>query len=398
MKKEKLAKAGSWAAGLFYAAIALEVIIMITPFAAYFYSIYAPVLGVLEARPSTAWLTAFFLPHVSYTGDPVLMVLAYLGPALLGLGLAIFLVGAFQVYSAKLLRRGVVSGGIYRLARHPQYAGLAIAGAGLLLYWPRFIILVSFVVMLFVYHFLARHEERLMEDRHGEGYRDYAASLPMFVPRWLLPERGRRAVRAAFASPARATASFAVVLIVALGLASGLRAYSVDRLTVIRQGNLTALSLTGGGKEALEERLRPALSEPAFRERLARHPSSHGLVAYVLPREYMMQHLLADLSEHESHHGGEGESGLIRELRHLGQMYVLRPLRQLRSGGEEPDYRIIVAEALTPAGESAGPERVLDPTTFRYPLFFADVEDGRVAMTMDTPPRHTWGTLPVPAF
>ena len=29
----------------------------------------------------------------------------------------------------------------------------------------------------------------------------------------------------------------------------------------------------------------------------------HTLVAYVLPQEYMMQHLIADLDEHKSHHG-----------------------------------------------------------------------------------------------
>src|SRR3990170_7776994 len=164
---------GPWALFLFYLAIALEVVVMVTPFTVYFYSIYAPVLNWLESNPLTAWLTAFFLPHISYTGDPILTALAYLGPILFGLGMAIFFMCAFQVYSAKLLKKGVVSRGLYARIRHPQYLGLGIAGLGLLLYWPRFIIMILYLTMLFVYYLLARNEEWRMEKRFGDSYRRY---------------------------------------------------------------------------------------------------------------------------------------------------------------------------------------------------------------------------------
>ena len=157
MEARKWQSIGPWAAFLFYLAIALEVIVMVTPFTAYFYSIYAPILNRLESNPLTAWLTAFFLPHISYTGDPILTALAYLGPILFGLGMAIFFICAFQVYSAKLLKKGVVSRGLYARIRHPQYLGLGIAGLGLLLYWPRFIIMILYLTMLFVYYLLARN-------------------------------------------------------------------------------------------------------------------------------------------------------------------------------------------------------------------------------------------------
>ena len=131
------------AAAVFYLLVALEVIIMVTPFTIYFYSVYAPVLTWLERSPWTAWLTAFFLPHITYSGNSFLVGLTYGGPVLLTLGLGIFFVCAGQVYGAKLFRKGVISGGLYRRVRHPQYLGLSIAGLGLLLYWPRFFILVS---------------------------------------------------------------------------------------------------------------------------------------------------------------------------------------------------------------------------------------------------------------
>ncbi len=49
---------------LIYAAATLEMIIMVTPFAAYFYSVYTPLLHGLEASAATAWLPQFFLPHL----------------------------------------------------------------------------------------------------------------------------------------------------------------------------------------------------------------------------------------------------------------------------------------------------------------------------------------------
>jgi len=186
---------GPWAAFLFYLAIALEVVVMVTPFTVYFYSIYAPILNWLESDPSTAWLTAFFLPHISYTGDPVLTVLAYLGPILFALGLVIFFVCAYQVYSAKLLKRGA----------------LAV-------------------------------------------------------------------------------------------------------------------------------------------------------------------------------------------MKHLGEMYALKPLRQLRDGRTAADRRIIFTEALGSNGETVLPRRALDVDVLRYPLFIAELKGTDVALAMEVPRRHAWGSVPVPAF
>jgi protein-S-isoprenylcysteine O-methyltransferase Ste14 len=394
----RLASVGPWTVFVFYAAIALEVIIMITPFTAYFYSVYAPALGFLEAHRATAWLTAFFLPHISYSPTFIVSTLAVLGPVLIGLGLVAFLVCAFQVYSAKLLRRGVVSGGLYRMVRHPQYLSLAVAGLGLLLYWPRFLILVFYVLMLFLYHLLARDEERRMTAKHGDAYRAYARSMPMFIPgnpggrlRSLLP--GERQL-----SAGSLTGIFVLTLIGALGVAAGLRSYSKGQLTEVLGENILAVSLTGGDEETLRARIGAALDDPDVRDRIATHPKSHTLVAYVLPQDYMMQHLIADLGEHESHHGGGDNGGIAAAVRHLFDMYTLKPLRQLRAGARSPNQRVIFTMAETSSGDPTTAERALAVDVLRIPLFFTDLEADRPVMTMDTPPRHSWGTIPVPAF
>lgn len=394
----KIAAVGPWAVFVFYLAITLEVVIMITPFTGYFYSVYAPVLEFFEARSATAWLTAFFMPHISYSPDPLLWVLTILGPILLGLGLATFLVCAFQVYSAKLLRRGVVSGGLYRVIRHPQYLGLAVAGLGLLLYWPRFLILVLYVVMLFLYYLLARDEERRMTRKHGDAYHDYARSMPMFIPGnpggrlWAWLFRGRRPRAGSLAG------AFVVALFALLALAGGLRSYSQGHLTSIRRGNLLAVSLTSGSPAILRRRLDGALENPEVQDRLATHPNSHSLVAYVLPQDYMMQHLIVDLGEHDEHHGGGDDPGIVAAVKHLVKMYTLKPLRQLRAGAASPSQRVIFTMAETPSGGTVPLEEALAVNVLRRPLFFTDLEVNRAVMTMDTPPRHSWGTIPVPAF
>lgn len=51
----------------------------------------------------------------------------------------------------------------------------------------------------------------------------------------------------------------------------------------------------------------------------------HALVAYLVPQEYMMAHLIADLGEHEAHHGKAGEQGALAVMKHLGEMYGLKP-------------------------------------------------------------------------
>ena len=390
------------AATVFYLLVAFEVIVMVTPFTIYFYSVYAPVLTWLERSSWTAWLTAFFLPHITYSGDSLLVALAYAAPILLTLGLGIFFVCAGQVYGAKLFRKGIVSGGLYRRVRHPQYLGLSIAGLGLLLYWPRFFILVTYISMLFVYYLLARNEEGRMLRKFGEGYGAYLDRTPMFLP----GNPGGRLFRLLFGTMdgrgRHLLGVYAFSLLVAITLAFGLRSYSQAQVPLIWRDGLVAVSTSPVDSGPLSRTMAQVTQDPRVQGLLAKYHTrpGHTLVAYVLPREYMMQHLIADLDEHKAHHGEGAQGGFIEVLKHLGEMYALKPLRQLRDGTSATAQRVIFTEALQPTGKSVRREEVLDLSVQRYPLFFADldVQTRLVTLTMETPRRHTWGTIPVPAF
>ena len=119
-----------------YVATVFEILFMISPFALYYYAAYGPSLNVLHRSPWTSWLTDFLLPHFSYTSSPLLNALPELGGPLIAVGVALFAVGFVQVYSTKVSGRGLVTGGLYRVARHPQYLGLALVGLGTFLLWP----------------------------------------------------------------------------------------------------------------------------------------------------------------------------------------------------------------------------------------------------------------------
>jgi hypothetical protein len=148
------------AAIVLYFVIALEVLIMISPFAAFFYAAFNPLLLWFAQWPATSWLAAFFLPHMILPRGLFLQTVRVAGSILFVGGTAVFLVCAGQVYSHKFLRLGPVVGGIYRWVRHPQYFALAAAGLGLAVLWPRFLTIVLWTFMVAIYYLLARDVAR----------------------------------------------------------------------------------------------------------------------------------------------------------------------------------------------------------------------------------------------
>ena len=89
-----------------YFIIALEFLIMISPFAGFFYSVFNPLLIAAGRYPATRWLSAFFLPHMVVPPDAFLQVIRILGSVLVVVGMVVFLGCAVQVYAHKLLKKG----------------------------------------------------------------------------------------------------------------------------------------------------------------------------------------------------------------------------------------------------------------------------------------------------
>lgn len=281
------------AAILIYMVSALEMIIMISPAAAFFYgSFYTPVFSALEASPLTSWLPQFFLPHLAHTRWPAFRALSILGALLALAGLVGFFWCAAQLYYGKFVRKRLVSGGLYGRVRHPQYLCLSVAGAGLLLLWPRFFILATYLLMLGLYYVLARHEEELVRRRYGPPAEAYLASVPMINP------FARRAPGAAWQPPARGKAlgAWLLAVVIGLGAAFGLRAVAVGQLYRVDLGNgsISALAMRERTAEDIAAMADVVLASDALAGFRAASPDA-GLFVQMGAGRGFLKHVLIDL-------------------------------------------------------------------------------------------------------
>jgi hypothetical protein len=194
------------------------------------------------------------LPHLSTE------ILPSVGGLIFLLGLVGFLLSSFQLYYAKFTRRGVVGTGFYRRIRHPQYLLLAIAGLGLLAVWPRFILLVVYINMLWFYYLLARSEERRMESLHGDAYREQKQRTWMFLP----VEPGRHLQDRLFGwirhRGVRLIVTYVISLAVAIGAAFVSREVSFALTThmVLPEQKIAAVSFLSGGERELRDLIKSA--------------------------------------------------------------------------------------------------------------------------------------------
>lgn len=358
----------------FYVLVVFEILYMISPFAMYFYSTYGPVLNVWHRSPATAWLTTFFLPHFSSTTSPVLNMLHGVGPVLITVGVTLFGIGFVQIYGAKLLRRREVTGGLYRFMRHPQYTALAILGLGTTLVWPRFLVLLAYVTMLFLYVFLARWEEELCLEKFGDGYRDYAARTGMFFPR-LLPFRERRVLpRGGVARVGATIALYVLVIAGTIVLGRGVQAYALTQVSASFTEDVAVLSPAVLTDAELDTAYRTALLDPDVGVALEDVGDDAKLLVYVVPVHWSLADIPLDRSSRPGGH------------------YVPADF-------DRRFYKVLFTRVRTHAPDSRG-VNIVTSAYGRDPIIRADVDiDAGTVTAVTSPPAHVkWGDIPTPLF
>ena len=105
-----------------------------------------------------------------------------------------FIIGGFFLISKawyvlyEAQRSGTLAtSGPYAYVRHPQYVGFILVMFGFLLQWPTLLTLAMFPVLVWMYVRLAREEEKQVIAEFGDVYRQYAAKVPAFLPRFTGP-------------------------------------------------------------------------------------------------------------------------------------------------------------------------------------------------------------------
>jgi protein-S-isoprenylcysteine O-methyltransferase Ste14 len=390
---------------LLYFIIGLEVLIMISPFAAFFYAAFNPVLLFLAKWPALRWLSAFFPPHMVLPPGLLLQTIRVAGSVLFVGRTIVFLFCAGQVYFHKLSRRGPALGGLDRWIRHPQYLALGATGLGLAILWPRFLTIVLWTVMVGLYDLLARDEERRMVGQFGDQFRTHMARTGRFFPRRLeqvlsgLPFPGSPTLRP--------LAGFMLITVLAVGGAFALRAYTVARLPLWSSGRIAALAILPGDAIMLEHRMGDVLELPEVATRLAQDPGP--VLAYLVPKNYVMQGMIADTDPRwrlYEHHQTLAmiTDWIFHPFRHLqgGHMMMHHDMGDTSAPGSAADatVRRLIFLRLDAAAKVATPASLLAVNAARVPRFFVDVDIHNLVLldVEDLGPGTGWGAVPTPMF
>lgn len=112
-------------------------------------------------------------------GEEYIHTVCVLGNLLILLGLILMGKGWRRIYRAK---GELVTDGIYKYMRHPQYLGLILMSVGMLVQWATLITILMWPVLLLMYYRLAMKEEREMIRFFGERYLEYKREVPAFLP------------------------------------------------------------------------------------------------------------------------------------------------------------------------------------------------------------------------
>ena len=142
----------------------------------------APLLGVepkfFGMHESHLW--AYLLSWVGVMSLQHALYMVMVGSAaLLVIGFTFLSLGWKEVYRGE---GRLVTDGVYERIRHPQYLGLILVIIAFLIQWPTLLTLLLAPLLTARYILLAGEEDRELEKKFGEDFRNYKKSVPGFYP------------------------------------------------------------------------------------------------------------------------------------------------------------------------------------------------------------------------
>lgn len=403
--------------------MAFEVMIMISPFAFFFYSVFNPVFAWLDQYAATRWLTSFFLPHMILPLTLPLKAIRIAGSVLFVIGLVGFLVCAVQVYLGKIFKWGIASKGLYAYIRHPQYLFLGVWGVGLVILWPRFIVLATLSLMFILYYFLAKDEERRMWAQYGEAYRQYMEKTGMFLP-FSLASRFRFLTDRTPNPGLKNVLIPASIVVIVLGTGFLCRTLTVRSLPFVTERNVTLLPI-------LPEDLRysakvlDGIIQGSTSHRVGFIRGGRSYLGYLMPADYVMQGMIADTGSRfhlfKQHHTVAMISDWVlhpfEHLRrppsaHMAKMRNVDPSMARRhhcpigvnnanlNCTECPYRRVILVEIKDDQGRPITGPDVLGFDTNRIPVGFVDIntQTGEIINAKEVTKATAWENVPTPAI
>lgn len=111
-----------------------------------------------------------------------LLIRIILGSAVLGAAAYFAKEGMRVVFGEKREVPAVIAEGVFGRVRHPVYLGCILFYVGLILFTLSLFSVLVLVAIVIFYHYIARHEERLLRAKFGTAYEQYMESVPMWFP------------------------------------------------------------------------------------------------------------------------------------------------------------------------------------------------------------------------
>jgi protein-S-isoprenylcysteine O-methyltransferase Ste14 len=156
-------------------------------YVAYIIALFTEMFGF----PLTLYLLSGFLPTSS---SPVPVPYKVFSFTFLGVGydllLTSLIAGMVSVVAGIIIILGwkkiyntssLVTDGIYKYSRHPQYLGMSMVIVAWMFAWPTIPTTLMGAILIIVYYRLARTEEKELEKEFGKAYLDYEARTPLYA-------------------------------------------------------------------------------------------------------------------------------------------------------------------------------------------------------------------------
>ena len=155
---------------------------------AFIVALYAEMYGFPLTIYILSWLFGYQNPlthtsgHIfaSIIGEDFFFTFIHpLSNLLIGVGIMLVVFGWRGIHGAQ---EELVIDGLYADVRHPQYLGFLVLTFGMLIQWSTLPTLLMWPLLVVLYFRLAKQEEKEMEAKFGDKFKEYKGKVPMFLP------------------------------------------------------------------------------------------------------------------------------------------------------------------------------------------------------------------------
>ena len=157
-------------------------------FSAFILALFAEMFGIPFLFYILSPFLGYNIPVITLPGLPPFQITrhffiagwpgVFMGSWMTLVGMGLVFAGWSQIHKAEEL----VTTGLYKYIRHPQYTGMFLIIIGWVFHWATFVTVLMFPVLLVMYYKLARREEKELLQQYKDEYQIYCQNTSMFLP------------------------------------------------------------------------------------------------------------------------------------------------------------------------------------------------------------------------